>query len=57
MEIETSKNRLMNSKAEWNHASIPRIVIEEGEKQVEDRESGKSRAEPWSGERSGRRLI
>ena len=31
---------MLNSKSECNNARIPRIVIEEGEKQVEDRESG-----------------
>ena len=43
VEIETSKNVLMNSKAEWNNARIPRIIIEEGEKQQEDESSGLSR--------------
>ena len=41
--IEMCEGALLNSKAEWNHARIPRIVIEEGEKQVEDRESGLAR--------------
>ena len=30
----------MNSKSEWYHSRIPRIVIEAGEKQSEDLESG-----------------
>ena len=30
----------MNSKAEWNNARIPRIIVEEGDRQTEDRESG-----------------
>ena len=38
--IEMSKSTLMNSKSEWNNSRIPRIIIEEGEKQVEDTESG-----------------
>ena len=40
VEIEMSKNELMNSKSEWNHSRIPRIVIQTGEKQSEDLESG-----------------
>ena len=43
VEIETSRNVLMNSKAEWNNARIPRIVIEEGERQNEDEDSGLSK--------------
>ena len=39
-EMETSKNCLMNLKAEWNNARIPRIIIEVGENQTEDKESG-----------------
>ena len=31
---------LLNSKSEWNNARIPRIIVEEGERQVEDIESG-----------------
>ena len=42
-EIETSTNILMNSKAEWNNARIPRIIIEEGEVQREDVTSGLGR--------------
>ena len=40
VEIEMSRNTLMNSKSEWNHSRIPRIVIEAGENQSEDLESG-----------------
>ena len=40
VEIEMSGGILLNSKAEWNNSRIPRIIIEEGETQVEDRESG-----------------
>ena len=39
VEIEMSNETLMNSKSEWNSAQIPRIVIEEGERQTEDIES------------------
>ena len=39
VEIEMSNETLMNSKSEWNSARIPRIVIEEGERQTEDIES------------------
>ena len=40
VEIELSGAILLNSKSEWNNARIPRIIIEEGEKQSEDTESG-----------------
>ena len=40
VEIEMSRNTLMNSKSEWNNSKIPRIVIEAGENQSEDLESG-----------------
>ena len=40
VEIEMCKGVLMNSKAEWNNARIPRIIIEEGDRQTEDKESG-----------------
>ena len=39
VEIEMSRDTLMNGKSEWNSSRIPRIVIEEGERQVEDLES------------------
>ena len=31
---------LLNSKSEWHNSRIPRIIVEEGEKQIEDVESG-----------------
>ena len=34
---------VMNSKAEWNGSRIPRIIIEEREKQTGDKNSGMSR--------------
>ena len=40
VEIEMSRATLLNSKSECNNSRIPRIIIENGEKQVEDRESG-----------------
>ena len=40
VEIEMSKSILMNSKSEWNHSRIPRIVTEAQENQTEDLESG-----------------
>ena len=41
VELEMSKASIvMNSKAEWNHSKIPRIVIETGEKITGDKESG-----------------
>ena len=43
VEIELSEATLLNSKSEWNSGRIPRIIIEEGEKQVEDPESGLGR--------------
>ena len=38
--IEMSEGELLNSKSEWNNSRIPRIIIEEGERQTEDTESG-----------------
>ena len=38
--IEMCEVKLMNSKSEWNSARIPRIIIEEGEKQREDESTG-----------------
>ena len=40
VEIEMSEQILMNSKSEWNSSGIPRIVIEKGERQIEDSDSG-----------------
>ena len=40
VEIEMSKATLLNSMSEWNNSRIPRIVIEEGERQREDNDSG-----------------
>ena len=40
VEIEMCEGTLLNSKSEWNNSRIPRIIIEEGERQVEDVESG-----------------
>ena len=31
--IEMSEGELLNSKSEWNNSRIPRIIIEEGERQ------------------------
>ena len=42
--IEMSKSTLMNSKSEWHNSRIPRIVIETGEDQLEDQESGLGRS-------------
>ena len=38
--IEMCEGILLNSKSEWNNSKIPRIIIEEGEKQREDKDSG-----------------
>ena len=38
--IEMSEGELLNSKSEWNNSRIVRIIIEEGERQTEDTESG-----------------
>ena len=40
VEIEMSRASLLNSKSEWNNLGIPRIIVEEGELQREDKESG-----------------
>ena len=56
VEIETSRNNLMNSKAEWNNSCIPRIIIEEGEQQTEDDSSGlNKKGGNRKGEMEGRR--
>ena len=38
--IEMCEGQLLNSKSEWNSTGIPRIIIEVGETQTEDIESG-----------------
>ena len=38
--IEMCEGTLLNSKSEWHNYKIPRIIVEEGEKQIEDLESG-----------------
>ena len=50
-----SREVLMNSKSEWNSARIPRIVIEEGERQTEDSESGLGRR--GEEDKRNRRLV
>ena len=55
VEIEMSREVLMNSKSEWNSARIPRIVIEEGERQTEDSESGLGRR--GEEDKRNRRLV
>ena len=41
VEIETNGAEvLMNSKSEWNQSRLPRIIIEAGGTQTEDKESG-----------------
>ena len=47
VEIESSKGEVMNSKSEWNNSRIHRIVIEAGEKQIEDQESGLGKKGEW----------
>ena len=39
VEIEMCRGTLLNSKSEWNNSRIPRIVIEEGERRIEDKKS------------------
>ena len=44
VEIELNKaDILLNSKSEWNSSKIPRIVIECGEDQEKDEDSGMTR--------------
>ena len=41
VELEMSRaGTILNSKSEWNHSKIPRIVIESGDQQTTDSESG-----------------
>ena len=52
VELELSRAKIvMNSKAEWNHARIPRICIEVGEELEEDESSGMARSTEMGGER------
>ena len=44
---------ILNSKAEWNHDRIPRIIIETGGELVEDKESGMSETRR---DRSGKKI-
>ena len=45
VELEMSDAKhILNSKAEWNHSRIPRIVIETGEELAGDKENGLERA-------------
>ena len=45
VELEMSRaGTILNSKSEWNHSKIPRIIIETGEDQTEDKESGMGNA-------------
>ena len=45
VELEMNKAEIvLNSKSEWKHAKIPRIVIEVGEEREEDCSSGMSRS-------------
>ena len=47
---------ILNSKAEWNHSKIPRIIIEVGEDKEYDMNSGMVRSTELGGrERSNRR--
>ena len=44
VELEMSTaNCIMNSKSEWNHSPIPRIIIETGEEQTGYEDSGMGR--------------
>ena len=44
VELEACKAQIvMNSKSEWNHSKIPRIVIEVGEDMEQDNTNGMSR--------------
>ena len=47
----------MNSKSEWNHSRLPRIVIEIGEEIEENMESGMARSTELGGKDRGKRSI
>ena len=48
---------ILNSKAEWNHSKIPRIMIEVGEEREEDTNSGMTRSTEMGGKERNRRSI
>ena len=51
VELEMSKaHNILNSKSEWNNSRIPRMIIEDGEKQTGDQESGLGRNQENKGE-------
>ena len=57
VEIEMCEKQLMNSKSEWNNSRIPRIIIEEGEKQREDESTGLGRKDNEDREQHKKREI
>ena len=48
---------MLNSKTEWNHSKIPRIMIEVGEDIEEDVGSGMSRSTEMGGKERGERSL
>ena len=56
MELElNAADIILNSKAEWNHSKIPRIIIEVGEEREEDCNNGMVRSTVMGGRRGTRR--
>ena len=58
VELECSKAKIiMNSKSEWNHSRIPRIMIEVGEEIEGDIESGMVRSTELGGRERGSKSL
>ena len=58
VELECNKaDVVMNSKTEWNHSKIPRIMIEVGDKVEEDTMSGMSRSTELGGKERGEKSL
>ena len=56
VEIEMYRGELLNSKSEWNKVRIPQIVIEEGERHIEDETSGLGEEEESYCKKRGKNL-
>ena len=58
VELETNgASIIMNSKSEWNHCRIPRVVVEVGEEIEEDKESGMIKSTELGGRERGKKSI
>ena len=56
VELDTNRaDLILNSKSEWNHCRIPRIMIEVGDEVEEDSTNGMARSTELGGKERGRR--